>query len=279
MNYQNYKSNCHTHSVFCDGINTIEDMAKEAYERGFYSLGFSGHSPLPYENDWAMKHNELGNYINKVLAVKEKYKGQMDVICGIELDFDSRDIDLTPFKYIINSIHTLNYKGHQIPIDTSAALWKAGVETCFDGNMMTAIREYYDQAYKSAIRKEGNIAGHFDLVTKFNHVENFFDQHSAEYLNIAKEAIDGVCDMHSDIIFEVNMGALPRTGKKTPYPQDELLCHLNNRGARVTVTSDCHDSRFLEIGYDIAFDAIRRAGFKSVWIISEKGFEEISIGE
>ena len=47
-------SNCHTHTNYCDGISSPAEMAKKAYEKGFVSLGFSVHSPLPYENDYAI---------------------------------------------------------------------------------------------------------------------------------------------------------------------------------------------------------------------------------
>jgi len=40
--------NLHTHSTFCDGIDTPEEMIKVAIEKGFVSLGFSGHSAAYY---------------------------------------------------------------------------------------------------------------------------------------------------------------------------------------------------------------------------------------
>ena len=37
-------SNAHTHTTFCDGKNTAEEMVQAALDNGFVSLGFSGHS-------------------------------------------------------------------------------------------------------------------------------------------------------------------------------------------------------------------------------------------
>ena len=37
------KSNLHTHTVLCDGRDTVRHMADRAYGKGFVSLGFSGH--------------------------------------------------------------------------------------------------------------------------------------------------------------------------------------------------------------------------------------------
>ena len=38
------KVNLHTHTLFCDGRDTPEDMVLSAIEKGFSVLGFSGHS-------------------------------------------------------------------------------------------------------------------------------------------------------------------------------------------------------------------------------------------
>ena len=40
------KQNLHTHSIFCDGKDTIEEMTLEAISKGFDILGFSGHGYL-----------------------------------------------------------------------------------------------------------------------------------------------------------------------------------------------------------------------------------------
>lgn len=39
------RQNLHTHTTFCDGTNTAEEMIQAARELGMDSLGFSGHSP------------------------------------------------------------------------------------------------------------------------------------------------------------------------------------------------------------------------------------------
>ena len=42
-----YLQNLHTHTTYCDGKNTAEEMVQKAIELGFKSLGFSGHAPMP----------------------------------------------------------------------------------------------------------------------------------------------------------------------------------------------------------------------------------------
>lgn len=42
-----YKQNLHTHSTFCDGKDTPEEMVLTVMEKGFSSVGFSGHAYVP----------------------------------------------------------------------------------------------------------------------------------------------------------------------------------------------------------------------------------------
>ena len=43
------RANAHTHTTFCDGKNSVEEMTLAAIERGFVALGFSMHGWTPYE--------------------------------------------------------------------------------------------------------------------------------------------------------------------------------------------------------------------------------------
>ena len=84
-----YPSCLHTHSQFCDGKATMAQMAEKAADFGFVSLGFSSHSPLPYENDWAMREEAYPAYFAEIARLKELYKNKMEIYCGIEWDADT----------------------------------------------------------------------------------------------------------------------------------------------------------------------------------------------
>ena len=43
------KANYHTHTVFCDGRNTPEELVQEAIRLGCPEIGFSGHSYTSFE--------------------------------------------------------------------------------------------------------------------------------------------------------------------------------------------------------------------------------------
>ena len=47
-----WKANLHTHTSFCDGKNSPEEMVRSAVEKGFDVLGFSGHSYTPFDETY-----------------------------------------------------------------------------------------------------------------------------------------------------------------------------------------------------------------------------------
>ena len=59
------KSDYHVHSNYCDGADTIKDMANEAVSRGLTAIGFSTHSPLhpKYGMDYQIKDEKVDDYI------------------------------------------------------------------------------------------------------------------------------------------------------------------------------------------------------------------------
>ena len=65
------KFNLHTHTTFCDGANSAEEMVRAAIELGCEGIGFSGHSYIKGEDYWTMTEEGTPKYIQEVLAAKK----------------------------------------------------------------------------------------------------------------------------------------------------------------------------------------------------------------
>ncbi|MBR1769435.1 MAG: histidinol-phosphatase HisJ family protein, partial [Bacteroidales bacterium] len=81
------KTNYHSHSLFCDGKNTMEEMLVAAIEKGFTHWGFSAHAPVPFENNFAIKKEDVPSYMEEYRRLKEKYAGKINLYVGMEMDF------------------------------------------------------------------------------------------------------------------------------------------------------------------------------------------------
>ena len=55
-------SNLHTHSTFDDGRDSCESTIQRAIELGFDSIGFSGHSYMPYSPSYSMSPETTLDY-------------------------------------------------------------------------------------------------------------------------------------------------------------------------------------------------------------------------
>ena len=117
------KQNLHTHTHYVDGKDTPEEMILTAIERGFDSIGFSDHSLM--KNSFLprkMTPDAFARYKAEVRALKEKYRGVLDVFCGLEYDFYS-DVPTDDLDYLIGSVHYLDCDGYQkIHSDTVSSL-------------------------------------------------------------------------------------------------------------------------------------------------------------
>ena len=102
-----YPSNLHTHTTFCDGANTPEEMVKRALALDYKSLGFSSHAYSPDGDDWCLLPEREIEYRDEILRLKEKYADKIEIYLGIEKDVFSKELSFKP-EYIIGSLHYIN---------------------------------------------------------------------------------------------------------------------------------------------------------------------------
>ena len=268
--------NLHTHSTWCDGKDSVEEMILHAMSCGFDSVGFSGHSPMFYAPEHGIDKNEVEGYIADVRAMQEKYRGKLDIFCGIELDLYSK-LDLAPYDYIIGSVHYLKINGEYVGFDRNAATVKSVIDTYFGGDGMKYAKAYYETLSALPERGKIDVIGHFDLITK--HAENvcFFDQNADEYRGCVIKAMDALIPHVS--LLEINTGAMSRGYRTTPYPTEFILREWKNRGGGIIISSDCHDKNFLSHGFGDSVKLAKSCGFEDTHVLTADGFVPISLEE
>ena len=77
----------HTHTSFCDGKNTAEEMLQRAIDMGLTHYGFSGHALTSYDLSCCMTLEGMSQYNATVRELQEKYADKITVFRGIEQDF------------------------------------------------------------------------------------------------------------------------------------------------------------------------------------------------
>ena len=109
-------ANYHTHTTFCDGKNTPEEVILSAIEKGFSAIGFSGHGYTPYDLRYCMPDPEA--FKKAIPPLKEKYKNQIQVYLGTEEDAFAPVANRSDYEYMIGSCHYFCKDGAYYPIDS-----------------------------------------------------------------------------------------------------------------------------------------------------------------
>ena len=258
-------SNCHTHTVFCDGKNTPEEMVLSAMEKGFTCLGFSFHCPMTPDAVWTIRPEKLGDYTAEIRRLQEAYKDRIEILHGVELDRDYCTVDPKSFDYVIASVHQLTKGDEHFDVDDTAETLQTCCNAFYSGDWLALAADYYERLSSFVINVKPTVVGHYDLIEKFNENGALFNSNDPRYLEIATQHIDRILAHCPDVLFEVNTGAMYRCGKAQPYPMGPLLRYLGEKGAKVIVTGDSHNTDSLDFAFDTALDCIRTAGFQEVY--------------
>lgn len=262
----------HTHSVLCDGKDTLARMAEAAFRAGVRYFGASGHShtELPWDKGNVLSA-DLTAYRTEVLRLREAYRGRMEILLGLEWDSCSDDMP-QDVDYWIGSVHNLrDNTGTPWCIDWDEGRLAACCIQGFHGDFPALIRRYYHDAAEVASKKP-TVLGHLDLITKFNEGGALFDETDRGYQQAALYALHAADP--SATVLEINTGAISRGYRTVPYPALFLLQEWHRMGGQVVLTADAHSADTVVSHYDLAAEAARAAGFRSTVVLTAQGWQD-----
>lgn len=266
------KQNLHIHTTYADGKDRPEEIVLEAIDKSFDSIGFSEHTYTPFSNyPYQMTLADMSCYKKEILTLKEKYKDQIEIYCGLEYDLYS-EVPVEGFDYLIGSVHYLDFNGELIGFDRGVDEVKSFIDSKFNGDGLKFAEKYFETLLMLPQKFNFDILGHFDTLIKTNELRNFIDVHSKEYLNFGYDTIHYLKGKIP--LFEVNTGAIARGYRTMPYPQTEFLKEFKNCDFGAVITSDCHNKHFLDCNFEQARELLLSVGFNTHWILTEKGFIE-----
>ncbi len=239
----------HTHTVFCDGKDTPEEMVLSAIERGLSCIGFSAHSYTFFDTGYCLSMEAEEAYLAEVSALREKYRDRIRVLCGVEQDYYS-DAPTDSYDYVIGSVHYIRVRGGEkyIAVDETREELLAAADEFFGGDIYALAEEYY-KTEAGVVKKTGaDIIGHFDLISKFNGDGELFDESNERYRSAWMRAAGEL--LKTGVPFELNTGAVSRGWRRTPYPAPEIADYIARRGGRFILSSDSHSKETLAFGFE-----------------------------
>ncbi len=278
------KFNYHSHTDYCDGIYTAEEMIKSAIEKGLCYYGVSSHAPLPFDTDWTMKNEDLNQYVDEVLYLKQKYENRITVLVGLEIDylpdlesFSIKDESMSRIDYIIGSVHFLGKLNDSTrwTVDYDKKEFEKGIRESFDGDIMSAVKTYYKLIGDMAETIEPDIIAHLDLIKKNNFGNYFFDDSEVWYIETVRNCLETIASTKS--IIEINTGGVARGFMTEFYPSDRILREVLAMKIPVTISSDAHTAENVAFGFDDVLVKLEDMGFEKIHYLTENGWQESDI--
>ena len=260
-------STYHTHTTFCDGKNTAEEMLLRAIELGCPEYGFSGHIYSKGDEEWCMSREGTELYKKEVLRLKEKYRDKIKVYLGVECDYLSRE-PLSDYDYVIGSVHTLVKSGARAEVDGGTRESRAeNVKRLWGGDPYAFVEDYFAAISDVYERTRCDVVGHFDIVCKFNQRDHAFDEEHPRYRRAALAALDKL--LLTPAVFEFNTGGAYRGYRTDFYPADFLLERIAEAKRPMLITSDTHSTDSILFGYEHAAKMLDHYGIKYLCSMDE----------
>ena len=263
--------NLHTHSNFSDGKANAEDVVIEAINQGLEVLGFSDHSPVPFENSFAIKNDQVSNYIETIKSLKEKYQDKIDIYCSMEMDFIPGIVknfkntkEELGLDYMIGSVHLV---GNDIEklwfIDGSKVeTYDEGLNNFYGGDIKKGVKTFFYQYNEMIETEEFDIVGHFDKI-KMHNRDRYFLEEDKWYRDLLMETLTLIKE--KSLIVEVNTRGIYKKRSTDFYPATWLLPIMKEMNVPVVISSDSHKAEELTLCFKEAEDALRTAGYKETF--------------
>ncbi len=274
--------NLHTHSQFCDGKEDMERFVEVAIEHKFKTLGFSGHSPVPFDTYFSIKQNNLKKYSKEIDRLKSLYGDRICILKSLEIDFIpgitktfEHFNEQIKMDYVIGSIHLVKGRDNRLWFIEGAdsVEYDKGIVELFD-SPEHAVKSYYNQMNEMITTESPDIVAHIDKVVMFNK-GRFFNVEDKFYRNAFMETLELV--KQGGLFLEINTRGIYKGKSDDLFPSATWLKTIKELQIPVLISSDAHHSGELLRYVPETAHILKNVGFKELISFDNNQWTEVGI--
>lgn len=288
--------NLHTHSIYSDGKSQPREIVEEAVRQGFTTLGFSEHSPLPFDNNFSVKEADMPQYVEEIAQLKEEFKDKLDIYCALEADYltgVSEPFAVTKERYLldylIGGVHLVVDKVPELGEGPTQSIdpeeiwfidgpkWEVydeGLQKLFGGDIRRAVRRFFGQSNEMIENEHFDIIAHFDKI-KMHNRDRYFHEDESWYRKLALETLDLIRE--KGLVMEINTRGIYKKRYNGFYPSPWLMEEACQMNIPAIISADAHHFSEISLEFESAEEALKNAGYHSVVNFKDGQWVEVAL--
>jgi histidinol-phosphatase (PHP family) len=226
----------HNHTTRCNHAEgTVDEYIERAIALGIDIYGFSEHAPMDFDEKYRLPFCDIDAYVSDILTAKEKYKDEIEILLGYEVDYlpghmDERILN-ADVDYLIGSVHFIDKWSFDNPEFIGG--WKT--------KDIDEIWKAYFEATEAMVKMgKFDIVGHLDLIKVFKYMPK------TDVRVLAKNVLKAI--KTSGMVLELNAAGLRKPVAEI-YPSVQLLEEAYALDIPITFSSDAHAVDQVGFGY------------------------------
>jgi histidinol-phosphatase (PHP family) len=247
----------HWHTPLCQhAAGPMEAYVERAIELKLQQVGFSCHNPLPagLGANVRMREAELEYYVRRVQELQLQYRGRIELLLGLEMDFVPHILDFLvdqigryPWDYVIGSVHYLD------PACQHGA-WSRNLP--FDATEQ--YRRYFNLIRQMVRSGLCDIVGHLDVPKRSGrHLPGTAEEDLERTLQEIKR---------TNVAVEINTSGHRHTdlSEPGPYPAWPVVKRALEIGIPLVVNSDAHAPEHVGLEFAATEQKLRQLGCRQL---------------
>lgn len=239
------KVDLHNHTTLCNhATGTVAEYVEAAIACQTEYFGFSDHAPMHYDPKYRMDFSQIELYESWVREAQERYRDQITVLLGYEVDFLPNYMDEAvlkrPCDYLIGSVHFIDEWGFDNP-EFIGRYEGADIDEIY--------RRYFSLVEAMALSGKFDIVGHLDLLKVFKYLP------TQDIRLLANDALKAI--KQANMTIELNVSGY-RKPIAEAYPSPLLLEQIAEMEIPITFGSDAHNKEQVGL-YSKEVEALARS--------------------
>jgi len=253
----------HNHTTRCNHAKgSMDKYIQKAIELKIDIYGFSEHAPMNFDSYYRLNFDEMDAYETDVLQLQEKYKNEIQILLGYEVDYLKGHIDERVLNakvdYLIGSVHFLGEWGFDNP-EFNHEYKNRDLDNVW--------RDYFKNIEAMAKMGRFDIVGHFDLIKVFNFMPN------KDIRLLATPALKAI--KKANMVLELNSAGLRKPCQEI-YPSSSLLEVAYELNIPITFSSDAHAIGQVGFKYDETKKLAQKVGYTQAVTFKQREQELIT---